>query len=285
MKASKWIGGVVLLVLVVAGTFALVTISKGEAKLAVVFPMDYDDVMIPSDSASVEMGRYLAESHGCQGCHSPDYSGSIMADEAPFRFVPSNLTRGAGGVGSSFSDADWLRAIRHGVGQDGRGLVVMPSEAYYFMSDQEVGALIAYLKQVPPVDNELPKTEFRALGKFIMGVSDDMKLAPDAMLGGKRLEMPEKGPTAEWGEYRASVLCQVCHGQGLTGAQPPDPASPPAPDLRIVKSWGVDGFISTIRNGVNPSGKSIDAKFMPWEKVRHLDDTELQALYAYISTL
>ncbi len=118
-----------------------------------------------------------------------------------------------------------------------------------------------------------------------MGMSDDMKLAPDAMLGPSRLEMPEKAATVEWGEYRASVLCQVCHGVGLLGNQPPDPASPPAPDLRTTQSWGLDGFIKTIREGVTPSDRHLDAAFMPWKQIGHLDDVELEALYKYIGTL
>ena len=163
--------------------------------------------------------------------------------------------------------------------------MVMPSEAYYNMSDTEVGALVAYLKSVPPVDNELPKTEFKLLGKFILGSSDDMKLTPDMMMGTPRLDMPEKGPTVEWGKYRASVICQVCHSATLTGAQPPDPDSPFAPDLRATQSWGLDGFINTIRERVTPSGRALDDKFMPWTSFRNLDDTELEALYAYISTI
>ncbi len=105
------------------------------------------------------------------------------------------------------------------------------------------------------------------------------------MMGTPRLDMPEKGPTVEWGEYRASVLCQVCHGAGLTGSQPPDPDSPPAPDLRTTQSWGLDGFIHTIREGVTPSNRELNPAFMPWHEIRNLDDIELEALYAYISTL
>ena len=272
------------MILVLVAIFAFMTISKGEARLAAKYAMEYDDVMIPSDSASIALGKYIAESHGCQKCHTPDYSGDIMIDAPPFTVVPSNLTSGAGGVGTTFSDADWLRAIRHGVGQDGRGLVVMPSEAYYFMSDVEVGALVAYLKQVPAVDHELPRTKFKTLGKFIAGVSDDFKLTPDAMLDSPRIPMPEKGPTVEWGEYRASVLCQVCHGKGLTGNQPPDPDSPFAPDLRIAQSWGLDAFTRALREGETPS-MQLNGAFMPWPEIGHLDDTEIEALYAYIKTL
>jgi len=57
-----------------------------------------------------------------------------------------NLTTGKGGIGSIYSDADWEKALRHGVGSDQRGLMFMPSQAYYHFSDAGLGALIAYLK-------------------------------------------------------------------------------------------------------------------------------------------
>ena len=160
----------------------------------------------------------------------------------------------------------------------------MPSEAYYFLNDQEAGALVAYLKSVDPVDNVLPAFEMRALGKLIMGVSDNMATAPNHMRDKQRIEA-ERGVSAEWGEYRASVMCQVCHGGDMTGGQPPDPASTPAPDLRTVQSWGEDAFLSFFQDGTNPSGIVANAEFMPWDKFKYLGEDELKAIYMYIQTL
>ena len=60
-----------------------------------------------------------------------------------------NLTSGAGGVGATNTDEDWVRAIRHGVGHDGRALWVMPSLSFSRLSDEDLGALIAYLESRP----------------------------------------------------------------------------------------------------------------------------------------
>jgi hypothetical protein len=79
-----------------------------------------------------------------------------------------NLTAGAGGVGATNSNEDWVRAIRHGVGHDGRGLLLMPVRLFYYLSDEDLGALIAYLKSLPPVDNELPMTNLGALGRVML---------------------------------------------------------------------------------------------------------------------
>ena len=57
-----------------------------------------------------------------------------------------NLT--PGGVGGTYTDTDWIRALRHGVAPDGTPLVFMPSWEYYYLSKEDLGALIAYLKQL-----------------------------------------------------------------------------------------------------------------------------------------
>jgi hypothetical protein len=74
----------------------------------------------------------------------------------PARIVAANLTRGAGGVGGQFSDADWVRAIRHGVGLDGKPLLFMPSQVFAALSDPDLADIIAYVKSVPRVARPLP---------------------------------------------------------------------------------------------------------------------------------
>ena len=85
--------------------------SEGADRFSQTWPMDVELVSVQSDSASLELGRFIAESHGCQGRHTADFSGQIMADAPPFLMVAPNLTSGAGGSGATFSDEDWVRAI------------------------------------------------------------------------------------------------------------------------------------------------------------------------------
>jgi cytochrome c5 len=284
MKAVKWILGFLAVMLFAVGIFAYVTVSKGAEKAARKYSMDYDDAMILHEEEAIEAGRYLAETHGCTDCHGGNLAGQVMADAPPFLLVASNLTRGEGGVGSEFSDADWLRAIRHGVGMDGRGLFIMPSKAYYYFSDEEVGALIGYLQQVEPVDNVLPPVKVRTLGKLIMGMGDDFKAAPEMIPDNARPVMPEKGPTAQWGEYRATILCTACHGYDLAGAQAPDPDSPCAPNLRVVGGWGLDGFVRAMREGTTPAGQQLDTEYMPWEDFGRMTDTDLEGIFRYLDS-
>ena len=91
-----------------------------------------------------------------------------MGDDPIFgRLIASNLTAGKGGVGQTFQDIDYLRAIRHGLGPDNKPLIIMPSQHFTKLSDRDVSTLIAYIKSVPPVDNELPKTKLGPLGRVI----------------------------------------------------------------------------------------------------------------------
>ena len=285
MKALKWILGTLGVLILLVLVFALYTMNQGEQRFLETWSPDIQMVSVTSDAASVALGQFVAESHGCQGCHSPNYSRQVMADAPPFLMVAPNLTSGAGGVGSTYSDEDWVRAIRHGINQDGRGLMVMPSEAYYYLNDEETAALVAYLKTIEAVDNELPDFEMRPLGKFIMGMDPAMSPAPAMMSDRERVVASERGANVEWGHYRASVVCMVCQGGDLTGAQPPDPESPYAPDLRSAATWSLDGFMDFFRTGTTPSGREVNAEVMPWDKFAHLGEDELTGIHMYLQTL
>ena len=64
----------------------------------------------------------------------------------------ANLTSGKGEIGSQFTDEDFVRVLRHGVKPDGTSVFVMPASDFYYLSDQDLGDVIAYIKSVPPVD-------------------------------------------------------------------------------------------------------------------------------------
>ena len=285
MKALKWILGTVVVLALLVMAFGFYTMTQGANRFDQSWDTNVEMVAISDDSAAVTLGQFIAESHGCQGCHAPDYSGSVMADAPPFLMVAPNLTSGFGGVGADYDDEDWIRALRHGVNPDGRGLMIMPSEAYYYLNDEELAALVSYLKSIEPVDNDLPDFEMRALGKFIMGMDPAMASAPELMPDRERITDAVRGATVEWGEYRASVMCMVCHGGNLQGAQPPNPDSPYAPDLRVVAGWGMDGFMEFFRTGANPSGVEVDKEMMPWDKFAYLGEEELTALYMYLESI
>ncbi|HEX9953245.1 MAG TPA: c-type cytochrome [Rubricoccaceae bacterium] len=238
---------------------------------------------VSDDSASVAHGAHLAAIHGCTDCHGPDLGGQVFVDAPPFRLTASNLTRGEGGVGARYTDADWDRTVRHGVKPDGRAVIVMPAAAYHRLADEDAADLIAYLKRLRPVNRALPPSDVRTLGRLLaagpLDASFEVSVTP------ARATAPPSGPTATYGAYLASITCAYCHGADLRGAQPPNPDSPPAPDLAAAGAWTYPQFARALQTGVRPAGAPLDPHVMPWRSTAAMTSDELKALYAFLGTL
>jgi mono/diheme cytochrome c family protein len=115
-----------------------------------------DVIMTPE---SVENGRHVATIRGCVDCHGSNLGGDLfIEDPVVGLFVASNLTSGAGGIANDYSDADFIRAIRHGVRKDRRSVIYMPSHEYSEIDSKDMNDLIAYIRSLEPVDNELPQS-------------------------------------------------------------------------------------------------------------------------------
>ncbi|MDQ3250523.1 MAG: cytochrome c, partial [Chloroflexota bacterium] len=216
-----------------------------------------------------------------------DYGGTQFQNDPSFAVVAApNLTSGQGGVGATYSDADWEKALRHGVGSDQRGLVLMPSQAYYHFSDADLGALIAYVKSVPPVDREWPARSVAFLPKMLVGAG----LFPVAAVTLDHAARPAAaapGLTAEYGNYLTQIAgCRECHGeqfQGLTGENgpPPGPNLTPASELA---GWTDEHFKTLMRTGMTSGGRQV-SEDMPWQVYKGMTDEELQAIWLTLQAL
>src|SRR5712692_8476501 len=129
-------------------------------------------IPVPTDITSIQRGQHLASAvAACVDCHGPSLAGKIFVDDAALgRIVSPNLTRGRGGIGSTFADADFVRAIRHGVDPSGRQLLVMPSDEYNHFSDADLGTIIGYIRSLPAIDTALPSNEIRPIGRILFAV-------------------------------------------------------------------------------------------------------------------
>ena len=150
-RAVRWTvritGALVILVLI---GVALVY-GFSERQLRAKYAFDARTIVISTDSASVARGDHLFHAiTNCALCHDDDAGGKLYADMGPVGLLAGpNLTRGRGGIGSALMAVDYERAIRHGVHRDSTSLIVMPAEVFAYLSDRDVGALIAYLQSVP----------------------------------------------------------------------------------------------------------------------------------------
>ena len=153
-QVLKWLGiglGILVGVLVVAVASAVL---RGNSKLDQRYTIEPEAVNIPADATSIERGQYLA-AVSCAGCHGDDLGGAPFFQDPAMGSIPApNLTTGVGGAASTYSDADFVRSIRHGVGPDGKALAIMPAQAFWHYSDEDLGAIIAWLRNAPPVAND-----------------------------------------------------------------------------------------------------------------------------------
>jgi mono/diheme cytochrome c family protein len=168
----------------------------------------------------------------------------------------------------------------------------MPARAFYYLSDEDLGALIAYLKSLPPVDNELPGTNPLPVGRVMLALG---QLPPEATVPdvtvidhyGPRPVAPKPGVTVEYGKYLAST-CTLCHGSNLNGQTisegGPDYLAPNLTPGGEVAFWSEADFIATLRTGVTPSGHPLK-DIMPWKYFGQMTDEELSAVWMYLQSL
>lgn len=226
----------------------------------------------------------------CVSCHGADLGGAVFIDDpAVGLYVGSNLTTGEGGVGDRYTDEELARAIRYSLRPDGRPLLFMPAQSS--LSDEDLAAIIAYIRSVPPVDRVPPSSRVGPLAR-VLHLSGKFPLLPAEEID--RTARPrsaiETGPTIEYGEYLISIGgCRDCHGASLTGGPVPGmpPGTPPATDLTSrgpVARWSDAEFIHAMRTGLRPDGSGV-SPIMPWPLVGQLTDDELTAILLYIRTV
>ena len=293
-KILKWIGIVSasLLGLLVLAFLVLYTIGSVQwNKMRGTYDVPVETITIPTDQSSITRGKHIATIRMCQYCHGDDLSGQSDSVPGLVTFAFPNLTPGAGGVGAANNDKDWVRAIRHGVGRDDRGLILMPSRIWYSLSDDDLADLIAYLKSLPPVDHELPKTELGPLGRVMMtlGQLPPDATAPDVLVidhDGPRPVPPQPGVTVEYGKYLA-LPCAMCHGVNFNGQTIRTDAEYLAPNLTMggeLRFWSEEDFMKTLRTGMTPGGKQLKSA-MPWKYFGQMTDDELKAVWLYLQSL
>jgi mono/diheme cytochrome c family protein len=293
MRALRWIGiGILSLVgLLLIALIAVYFISS--LRLSKTYQIRPETITIPSDAASIERGRHLATSIGqCVDCHGDNLAGrEFLNAPGVVRAVSANLTSGEGGAGKTFSNADWVRALRHGVGVDGKPLLIMPAQGFNALSPEDLGALIAYLKSVPAVDNVPQVSDVQIVGRALFVLGQIQGLAAETIDHAAPLTpAPPAGATKEYGQYLVRVGgCVDCHGPNLSGGPitGAPPSAPPASNITPggqISAWAEDDFIKTIRTGVNPAGKQLDP-FMPYKYLGRLSDDELKAIYLYLKSV
>jgi mono/diheme cytochrome c family protein len=247
-------------------------------------------VAVPVDGAAIERGSYLFNSRGCAECHGANGGGHLVIDGGGMKVVSPHVSPGPGSVTADYGVQDWVRAIRHGVSPAGRPLMIMPSEDYNRLTDADVGALIAYIRQMPAVPGETALIQLPAPVKVLygLGLIQDAAAKIDHALPPAQ-PVPE-GPTVEHGRYVAQ-MCIGCHGPGYSGGKVPGgpPDWPAAANLTggngsaMLRYASAEAFIAMMRSGKRPNGEAIAV--MPFPSLSKMNDVDLRGLHAFLQTL
>lgn len=290
-KVFKWVGIVLGSLIGLILVLSAVLYFMGNSRLNKKYEVPPSNITIPTDSASIEFGKHRAETL-CQGCHGADLSGIDRWFNAPplGNIDSANLTSGQGGIGGEFTTEDYVRAIRHGIDREGQPIFMPAVASTAHLSDEDLAAIIAYLKTVPPVDHTVGERHFTPLAKILLAAGMLGKLPAESVSHDVHVTAPATGATAEYGEYLVNTNdCRVCHGQNLNGGPFPDPTikkiSPNLTPGGELSAWSEEKFINTIRTGKTPGGHELDPALMPWKDYRNLYDDELKAIWLYLQSL
>jgi mono/diheme cytochrome c family protein len=289
LKVLKWIGIVLgsligLVLLVALGLYV-----KARSEFNRTYNVEVPQISIPSDAAATERGQHLATVL-CFECHGDDLGGQVpFADLGPIGTIDTpNLTKGQGGLGAQLTDEDFVRILTHGVKPNGKSVFIMPSTDFQYMSDQDLGDIIAYVRSLPPVDRTTA-VKFTFMGNVMYGAGMFGNLLRASRIdhADRPPTPPAPGVTPEYGSYLVQInSCRDCHGLELSGGKSAEPGAPLAPNLTPggeLRAWTAEQFITTLRTGVTPSG--MELKYMPWPYKGKMSDDELKAIWAYLTSL
>jgi len=293
-RALRLLGKILIALVLVAavGYVALVFTSNRMLAATVSLPTTVAPAILPAegDAAALERGRYLVDhAFNCKICHAPDLGGRAEIDNAAIGTLwGPNLTLGEGTKTRDYSLADWARAIRHGLDPSGRRLVLMPSEDYHAFSDEDIGAVVAYIRSMPDVDRPDQGISLGPIGRFLLATGG-IHFAYDKIDHAAVRSTALPGATLEWGRVLGST-CIGCHGEGMSGGPIPggDPSWLPAANLTThatgLASWSQADFFTAMRQGRRPDGTTI-ALPMPWQAYAGLTDADTEALWMYLQSM
>ena len=281
----KWTaGGAMLLGAIVAATAAS-GLYLAEQRRHRTIDIKPRPVAYTTDAQTIERGRYLYASRGCAECHGAQGTGrEFVNDGKGTRLAGPNIT--AAGVTGRYQPEDWNSVIRHGVKPNGRPVLVMPSEDYNRFTNDDLNALVSYVRQLPARQStqqavvELPHPAWVLYG---LGMIPDAAERIDHQLAPSR-PVPAGVTLAN--------MCIGCHGATLAGGKIPGgpPDWPAAADIRpgtdsdnstLARYPNAASFVAMLRTGKRPDGTPIQV--MPFESLGQLSDVDAQALYLYLN--
>jgi mono/diheme cytochrome c family protein len=305
-RSWKKIVGIALLVIIVLVCLGI-TFTIGWRPLIGAKKRALSDRKIEATPQRLVRGKYLVDGvMGCFGCHTDadwskpgappiagrEGSGHIWSDQDLPWLVAPNITPDKETGAGNWSDDALARAIREGIGHDGRALFpIMPYPNYRDMSEEDLASVIAYVRTVPPVKNQLPTTKMPFPLNFLMQNMPQpltMHVAPDFSTPQKR------------GAYLVTMgACSNCHTPQEKGQPMPGMDFAGGFLLHEPKGDVVSANITPAASGI---GYYNEATFiqamrigkvgarplhysMPFYFYGKMSDDDLKSVFAYLKTV
>jgi len=263
------------------------------------------DTTFNATQARLERGKYLANGVlRCFHCHSPADSSKpghpyypdklgggklLFKTDSTHLYAPNISPDKETGAGT-WTDDMLVRAIRNGIGHDGRALYYMPWFTFAEMADEDLASLVVYLRSIPPVNNKLP-------GRLLMPAREKQLLEEERPMEIVSVAQPDTSTLLARGRYLVTIgECEGCHtawymrNPGFFGGGNPIVyehtdsvivSSNISSDVTGVGGWDDETFIRVMRTG--KAGTLHNE--MPWVAFRNISDADLSAMLAALKSL
>jgi hypothetical protein len=245
-------------------------------------------------------GKYLTEGLWCMSCHTErdkskpgwppipenQFAGALLyKTDSTYLYAPNITPDKETGIGN-FTDDMIARAIREGVGHDGRSLHYMPWRSLRNLTDEDVASIVIYLRTIPAIKN---KVLTRNLGKQL-----EEQIVNRAYPLTESLNLPDLSDRVSRGKYLINLSdCIGCHtgwyerNPGVFGGGNPMGhndehifSSNISSDSTGIGSWNEETFITVMKTG---KGGTLNQR-MPWISFKNLTDEDLGAIYEALMT-
>jgi len=301
-KILKWTGITILSIVII---FVILVFALQNKKFDAPFP----NLHATNDSATIARGKYLAYGPAhCSGCHTPaeNHEKINMGEELPLKgglnfdlpigtLYSKNITPDdETGIGK-LPDSVIARSLRYGVARDGRALFdFMP---FHNLSDEDLVAVLSFLRSQAPVENKVKDNELNFMGKAVKAFLIK-PVGPDGEV--EKTITPDT--TADYGKYLTHYVtnCRGCHTnrslmtgeytgpffagglklEAADGSYCVTPNLTPDKETGKLTGWTQQQFIDRFR-----LKKIITASDMPWDQFRKMSDNDLKAIYQYLVSL
>ena len=274
-RILRWLGYGAVGVLALVVLFAGYVYTASGLVLRRTYHADAHPVVVPNDSASIAEGARLARIRGCYGACHGNADGQVFDEPFLAKGAIPDLTR----LASEYDDAQLELVIRHGIKPNGRSVIeFMPSEMFSHLDDEDLGAILAFLRSLPPANGPAGGIHFKPLARTFIALGR-MGFAASKLKEPVVHPAPDRSDPIAFGRYLALTSCTECHGNDLSGGG----GMLAAPDLRIAAAYSVEQFTRLMRDGVPLDGRELGLMGSAAKgRFSHFTDEEIGALHAYL---